>query len=172
MNELDEVWSEMLASAIANAEASGRRDVADYLSLKAANDTIRQAGVKWLMDSAIELATDASRQKPSIVIETESPYTFAFKGANLVGSLLRVRQGVRCLTIEAGWTRTPNDGFMRGGALAFARITHFGMAKAGADLMLARPGDAPHWFAMPGDETRVQIDSSNIRDHFQIFLGS
>ena len=56
-------------------------------------------------------------------MENENPHNFRLRGANLVGSLLRVRQGVRCLTVEAGWTRTPNDGFMRGGALAIARIT-------------------------------------------------
>jgi hypothetical protein len=33
MNELDEAWSHMLAGAIANAKATGREDVAEYLAL-------------------------------------------------------------------------------------------------------------------------------------------
>jgi hypothetical protein len=170
MNELDEVWSEMLASAIANAEASGRHDVAEYLALKASNDAIRQTSVKWLLDSAIELATEASRRNPTITMEKESPHNFRFAGANLVGSLLRVRQGVRCLTVEAGWTRTPKDGFMRGGALAFARISHFGMPESNTRLMLTRYEDAPQWFAMPDEDNRVSFGSEDLIGHFRIFL--
>lgn len=170
MNELDEVWSEMLASAIASAEASGRRDVADYLALKASNDAIRQASVKWLFDSAIELASEASRRNPTITMENESPHNFRFAGANIAGSLLRVRQGVRCLTVEAGWTRTPTDGFMRGGALAFARITHFGMPKSNTRLMLTRFENAPQWFAMPDEDNRVSFGSEDLIEHFRIFL--
>lgn len=172
MDELDEVWSEMLASAIANAESSGRRDVADYLSLKAGNDAVRQTSIKWLLDSAIEIAADASRRNPRVTTEKEDPHNFKFAGANIVGSLLRVRHGVRCLTIEAGWTRTPKDGFMRGGALAFARITHFGIPKANTDLMLTRFEDAPRWFAMPDEDNRVSFGLEDLLAHFRKFLGN
>jgi hypothetical protein len=171
MNELDEVWSEMLENAIAGAESSGRRDVADYLNLKAANDRVRQAGVQWLFDSFLELAGEANRANSAITMEREHPHNFTFKGANLVGSLLRIRHGVRCLTIEAGWTRTPADGFMRDGALAVARITHFGMAKSNADLILARPGETPKWFSMPDEITRLYFRSADIAGHFQNFIG-
>lgn len=172
MNELDEVWSEMLASAIANAEASGRRDVADYLSLKATNDAIRQTSVKWLLDSFIELTGEAHRRNPRITTEHENPHNFRFAGANIVGSMLRVRHGVRCLTVEAGWTRTPGDGFMRGGALAFARISHFGMPRSNTDLMLTRFEDAPQWFAMPDEDNRVSFHLEDLIEHFRIFLGN
>lgn len=172
MNELDEVWSEMLGHALANAEASGRRDLADYLALKAANDIIRQTSVKWLFDSFIELASEASRLNPIITMENEEPHNFRLRGANLVGSLLRVRQGVRCLTIEAGWTRTPNDGFMRGGALAVARITHFGLAQSNAELMLMRLGEAPQWFTVLSENERGEFGSEDLRDHFRIFQGT
>jgi len=171
MNELDEVWSEMLGRAIAGAESSGRRDVADYLNLKAANDRVRQAGVQWLFDSFLELAGEANRINSAITMENEHPHSFAFKGANIVGALLRIRQGVRCLTVEAGWTRTPADGFMRDGALAIARITHFGMAKSNADLILARPGEAPKWFSMPDEQTRLYFRLDDIAGHFRTFLG-
>jgi hypothetical protein len=171
MNELDDVWSEMLERAIAGAESSGRRDVADYLNLKAANDRIRQTGVKWLFDSFLELAGEANRLNTAISMENEHPYSFTFKGANIVGSLLRIRQGVRCLTVEAGWTRTPADGFMRDGALAIARITHFGLAKSNADLILARPGEVPKWFSMPDEYTRRNFRVEDIAAHFRVFLG-
>jgi hypothetical protein len=172
MNELDEVWSKMLGHALANAEFSGQRDVADYLALKAANDTIRGASINWLFDSVMELAVEANRINPVIIIENVEAHSFRSGGANLVGSLLRFRQGVRSLTVEAGWTRTPNDGFMKGGALAIARITHFGIAKSNAELMLMRLGEAPQWFSVLSEKERGEFGSGDLRRHFSIFQGS
>ncbi len=80
----------------------------------------------------IRLETDsaafANRNNSLITIENENSHQFAFGNANPAGSLLRFRQGVRCLTVEAGWTRTPTDGFMRGGALAVAKISYFDLS--------------------------------------------
>jgi hypothetical protein len=168
MNELDEAWSQMLAGAVENARSSGRPDVADYLSLKLSNDAIRQTSVGWLFDSLIEIASDGNRQNPSITIEREEPHEFPFRGAKMAGSLLRVRLGVRCLTLEAGWTRTPSHGFMRGGFLAAARIVHFGMPKSGVELILVRNDDAPAWNSVEGE----RFDSESLRRHFTIFLGN
>src|SRR5262245_46903082 len=126
MNELDEFWSENLSTAIEHARGTGRGDLADYLELKAANDAVRQAGVVAFFDKLIELAT-SELASGRITIEHESPHQFLHRGANMAGRLLRLQYGVRRMTVEAGWTRTPKDGFMRLGALAFARITHFGM---------------------------------------------
>ncbi len=172
MNEPDEVWARKINEALAKARASGHGDVADYLQLKAANDQIRAAGVKWLFDSLTEIAALANRNNSLITIENENSHQFAFGNANLAGSLLRFRQGVRCLTVEAGWTRTPNDGFMRGGALACARISHFGIAKQNSELILLRLDNAPHWFAVDKEGKRSLFDSRNLQNHFQIFLGT
>src|SRR5258708_38181062 len=106
MTELDEVWNRMLGDAAASARAQGRHDVAEYLSLKAANDAIRTTGVQWLFDSVLEIAGEVNRGNVSISIERVEPFSFSHRGANLVGSQLRLLLGVRCLTVEAGWTRT------------------------------------------------------------------
>lgn len=171
MNELDETWSKMLSQALENARVSGRHDVADYLNLKAANDTIRQTGVAWLFDTLIEIAGDANRSNPGISIEREDVYNFLHRGANIVGSLVRLRLGVRCLTVEAGWTRTPADGFMRGGALAFARLTHMGMPKANTDLSLIKSEESPIWQFMLEEKGAQIFRSESLRDHFRIFTG-
>ena len=172
MNELDEVWTQMINAALERAAASGRGDVADYLSLKAANDAVRAAGVKWLFDSMLAIASEANRrQNVLITIENENPHNFAAGNSNLVGSLLRLRQNVRCLTIEAGWTRTANDGFMRGGALARARISHFGINRANEELLLARTDDLTNWFAVDKDNQQKLFDSRNLQQHLAIFLG-
>jgi hypothetical protein len=171
MNELDELWSQMLAAALENAKASGRHDVAEYLSLKAANDVLRQTAVRWLFDSMVEIAAEANRRHSGIAIDRVDPHNFQHRGSNIVGSMLRVRQGVRCLTIEAGWTRTPNDGFMRGGALAFARIRHFGIPKSNEELRLIKKEETPVWAAEISDNALRDFDSHSLLEHFRIFLG-
>jgi hypothetical protein len=166
MNELDEAWSEMLAAATANAKSSGREDVAEFLALKQSNDAIRKTGVEWLFNSIIEIASEASRDNPHILIERESPHEFEFNRATMAGALIRVRVGIRYLTVEAGWTRTPSHGFMRGGALAAARITHFGRPKAGVDLMLVLDGEAPAWTVVEGGK----LERKHLTEHFMILL--
>lgn len=169
MNELEEIWAQKINQAIAEAQTSGRKDIADYLNLRATNDAIRTASVKWLFDSMTEIAAFANRTLGAITIETENPHQFEFNRANLVGSLLLIRLGVRCLTLEAGWTRTPADGFMRGGALAAARILHFGMPKHNQEILLLRDNDFPNWFSIKNGK-RTAFNSNHLRKHFEIFV--
>ena len=171
MNELDQVWDEMMTRAISEARASGREDVAEYLALKATNDLIRSTSVKWLFDSLLEIAGQHNRIAAPVQIETENPHSFAFNRANMVGSRLSLRQGVRCLSLEAGWTRTPADGFMRGGALAAARLGHFGISKANQDLVLLKTEDFPQWFSVDADNRKELFDSRHLQKHFGISIG-
>lgn len=161
----------MLDEAMLAARASGRHDIADYLDLKARNDAVRQAGVRWLFEGLIGIAGEATRQFATITIDREEPHSFAHRGANIAGSLLKFRHGVRCLTVEAGWTRTPADGFMRGGALAIAKITHFGLPKMNAELHLKPAEDAPGWTAFYSDGASIPADETFFRQHFAMFLG-
>lgn len=172
MNELNEFWANSIDEAINRARAEGRADVADYLSLKATNDEIRAASCRWLFESLLEIAHEKMRDGLNLKIENENPYRFEMNKATMVGSLLEFSLGIRRLTAEAGWTRTPQDGFMRGGALAFARLVHFGQAKHNAELILIRVTDsAPQWFAVDRAGQRTPFDSNTLREHFRIFLG-
>ena len=166
MDELDQFWSNKLDEAIAQANLSGRRDVAAYLTLKATNDALRQAGVQWLFGALIEIAA----VNPHVKIENETAHRFDFAKANMVGSLLRLRNGIRCLTLEAGWTRTPADGFMRNNALAAARISHFGMARKNTEIILLKTKEVPQWFAIDENGTRRDFNSSHLQAHFDIFI--
>ena len=168
MTELDLVWSQLLADAGTRADDTGRKGVADYLRLRATNDAIRNAGVQWLYDTMIEIAAPAMAGHNPVSIEREDPHSFVRGSSTMVGSLLRIRQGVRCLTIEAGWVRTPGDGIMQKGALVYARITHFGMTKAGGEIRLVHAETLPQWL----DETDAVIDISELRRHFEVFLGA
>ncbi len=167
MTELDQVWARMLSAAEANASHLCREDIAAYLRLKATNDAIRASGVEWLFDTVIEIATDAGRRHAMITIERADPHRFKHGNSHMVGSKLEIRHGVRCLTVEAGWTRSPSDGVMRGRALAFARITHFGLSRYDAELSLVHGDELPQWVSESGDA----IDSAEIQRHFDVFIG-
>lgn len=170
MNELDELWLQIIEKAIAKAEATGQSDISKYLALKASNDAIRSTGSRWLFDAFLELSEEVNRQGINLEIESENPHRFSVGNSTMVGTLLKFQLGVRCLTIEAGWTRTPADGFMRGGALANARISHFGMSRCNAELSLLMQKDLPEWFSIGEEGNRSPFDSSKLRKHFQLFL--
>jgi hypothetical protein len=167
MTELDQAWSQLLDAATVKAQASGRRDVADYLRLKATNDAIRKVGCTWLFNTFVEIATDLQYSSRQIAIERQEPHNFAHGSSNMVGSRLNVRHGVRCLSIEAGWARTPSDGIMLKGALAYSLITHFGIPKAGSGLRLVHADTLPKWVTEEG----ALVDTAYLRGHFNVFLG-
>lgn len=170
MNELDEMWSAMLAQASEKARASDRHDVADYLDLKASNDMIRRASVQWLFDTLIQHAAATNRANTAVTIERAEPHSFSHRGANLVGSVLSFRYGVRCLTVEAGWTRTPSDGFLRGGALAFARFRHFGMPKANIEVALFGSEKSPVWKVFSDNGAGPDIHSDDLKGHIALLI--
>lgn len=172
MNELDEVWTQMIQEAILKARNSGRTDIAEYLALKAGNDMLRSTSCRWLFESFTELSDDANRQGIHLHIENQNPHRFSVGHATMVGSLISFQYGLRNITIEAGWTRTPQDGFIRGGGLACARISHFGMTKFNAELLLIKSAEnVPQWFSISKEGKRNLISSNNLREHFNLFLG-
>jgi hypothetical protein len=166
MDELDLVWSQMLTDAGQNAAAAGRHAVAEYLRLKVTNDAIRSRGVAWLIDAFVEAAAAEQAAYPNLKITREEPHRFDRGQARMVGSLLEIRHGVRCLTVAAGWARTPADGIMRGGALAIAHIRHFGIAKANEEVRLVHGDDLPQWL----DERDQTVGRDTARRHIDLFL--
>ena len=147
MDELDESWGRMLIAASERAELSGRSDIAEYLRLKATNDAIRSAGVTWLLEAFIATAFELN---DSLKIERQEGHTFAHGNSTMAGTRLTIRHGVRCIEIEAGWTRTPSHGIMREAALARANILHFGRSRENEGLKLVNGGDLPEWVLSSG----------------------
>ena len=170
MNELDDIWSEKLSNAIEQVRGSGRGDLADYLELKAANDTVRQTEIEILFKLLIDRALSFENIDKNILVERESPHSFVHRNATMSGFLLRLSRGVRCLTVEAGWTRRPGDGFMRFGALVFARITHFGMPEKNVELIL-KPNDGNIlWHIVRLGSPAESVDRESVERHVDILL--
>ncbi|QQS32215.1 MAG: hypothetical protein IPM50_11110 [Acidobacteriota bacterium] len=170
MLELDAKWSAMIAEAEQRAADTDRHLVAEYLRLKARNDAIRGEAASWLFASFIEAAAEAQRRISAITIERDDPHRFALGNSSMSGALLQIRLGVRCLSVEAGWVRTPSDGVMFGKAFAAARIRHFGFPKHGDTLHLLYRGDLPKWHIVREDEDPTEFTTGRLAEHIALLI--
>ena len=169
MGELDEAWAAALSEAERRARLAGRKDVVEYLALKNSNDLLRTAGVDWLVDRFTISAGEANRAGASIQISKQEGQRFRTGNSTMVGPLLTLTNGVRTLYVEAGWPRTPSDGFVRGGGLACANIRHMGIRSASEELLLAKLNTgAPAWKSASKKDTYLL--ESDIRRHISILL--
>jgi hypothetical protein len=173
VSELDEAWALALAEAERRARRSGRSDVAEYLALRASNDLARTAGIDWLLKTMTVMAGEANRAGAGVQLARQDAHRFRVGSATMVGTLLTFRAGVRQLSIEAGWPRTPRDGFVRGNGLASGNIKHFGLRGADEELLLVRQSsnDAPQWVVLEKTGERSQLVEARMRRHLERFLG-
>ena len=168
MSELDEAWAAALLEAEQQARRLGRKDIADYLSLRNSNDLLRKAGVDWLIAEFTSLAGDANRAGASLQIATQEGHRFRTGNSTMVGHQLTLMYGVRTLYVEAGWPRTPRDGVVRGGGLACASIRHLGIKNAGEELLLIKSTTGvPAWKLAGNKHTLHEAD---MRRHLKILL--
>lgn len=168
MSELEAEWARRLAEAEQRARRSGRSDVADYLALRALNDVARNVGIEWLLAAFNAHAGEANRAGGAIVLTHGDAHRFRVGNSQMVGRRLTLAAGVRILTVEAGWPRTPRDGIVRGGGLATARISHFGNRRDDDELLLVQStGDAaPRWFVLDAHGARrATFEEARVRQH-------
>lgn len=171
MSELDEAWAVALAEAEAQSRASGRTDISEYLALRRSNDLIRKTGSDWLLTLFETVAGEANRTGAAIQISKEADYRFRVGNAHMLGSLLSLESGVRRVSVEVGWPRTPRDGFIRGGGLACGTIKHFGMKSASEQLRLVLdPAGTPRWIAVGKHDHHQEIREADVRNHVAMLL--
>jgi hypothetical protein len=169
MSELDEAWAAALSEAERRARLAGRKDVAEYLSLKNSNDLLRTAGVDWLLAEFTSLAAEANRAGASIQSSRQEGHRFQTGSSTMVGYLLTFTNGVRTLFVEAGWPRTPRDGVVHGGGLARANIRHLGIKAANEELLLVKSNNgAPAWKSLSKQPTFLH--ASDMRRHLATLL--
>ena len=171
MTELDEAWDLALAEAKNRARASGRRDIADYLDLKRQNDLLRRTATDWLINAAVLIAGRANRAGAGIQIEQDDTHRFPRGTATMVGKRITLRRGVRALTIESGWPRTPRDGIVRGDGLACANLKHFGRPRLNVELLLMRSSSgAPRWFVQDKHGKNSILNEEEIHAHISLLI--
>jgi hypothetical protein len=171
VSELDEAWAAALSEAERRARSAGRSELAEYISLRNSNDLLRTAGIEWLVSSFTILAGEANRAGASLQIANQDAHRFRIGNSTMVGSLLTLSNGVRRLSVEAGWPRTPRDGVVRGNGLACANIRHLGIKSANEELLLAKTNSgAPGWLSSSRPKPRHVLHESDIRRHLAILL--
>jgi hypothetical protein len=167
VSELDEAWALALAEAESRARIAGRGDIAEYLALRASNDLLRSTGVEWLVSTLTLLAGEANRRGASVSIEKDDPHRFNVGSATMVGPRVTFRSGMRKLTLEAGWPRTPRDGIVRGNGLACARIGHYGKPSQDEELLLVRSSTGtPEWLILEKTGSRHALIAARLHQHF------
>ena len=171
-NELEEAWELALAEASRRAQTSGRADVSGYLDLRRRNDLLRRTAIDWLNGVFTALAADANRASAGIQVVRNENHRFRRGAATMVGIELVFRRGVRALTLESGWPRTPRDGIVRGDGLACANIKHLGRTRLNDELVLVRSKtDAPQWCVLK-DDNRSALSDRDVRHHFSLLTQS
>ncbi|MGH9907781.1 MAG: hypothetical protein ACRD8U_19610 [Pyrinomonadaceae bacterium] len=171
MSELDEAWAFALADAEARARMEGRGDIARYLALRKSNDLLRKIGIEWLISTFETLAGEANRRGSSIRISKGDGHRFQVGNSTMVGSLLALSVRVRTLSVEAGWPRAPEDGFIRGGGLACANIRHLGIKAASNELLLVQsPQGSPRWMIKTKQGRSVEFHEADLRKHIAILI--
>jgi len=171
MSGLDEAYARDIDRAVEDAKARGRFDLAHYFTLRATNDAIREKGVAWLFDSVTEIVAAFNSRGAGIEIHRSEKHRFKFGSSMVSGSLLTLKKGIRSLSLETGWTQSTGDGIMRGGALVFAKISHFGFTKQNEELLLLKVEDVPQWFSRKGERELASFNIQSFKRHFEIFLG-
>ena len=166
LSSFDEEYERQLEEARARATARGRGDVLDYLHLKAANDTLRARAVSWLLDSFTALAGELNRAGAGLSLARADAHRFRVGHSTMVGERLVLRRGLRALTVEAGWPRSPRDGVVRGGGLASALVGHFGNRRADEELLLvSAEAETARWFVIEKTGARTELLEEHLRRH-------
>lgn len=161
-----EELGERLREAAARAGAVAGPAAHDYLSLRAANDALRERGLKALFDAFTAIAGEANRHGAALRLARAEGHRFRVGNSTMVGTRLTLSRGVRALHVEAGWPRAPLDGIVRGGGLACARLTHFGAPAAGEDLLLVLdPGGTPLWVVPTDAGHQRQLSPERMCQH-------
>jgi hypothetical protein len=89
----------------------------------------------------------------------------------MVGTRLTMERGVRGLTVEVGWPRTPRDGFIRGGGLACSNIKHLGIQPANEELrLILNSNGTPSWMVHARQGDTRELHETDVNDHIEILL--
>ena len=159
-----------LDTAIRSSKDSNRFELADYFDLKVTNDKVREEAKKWLFDSVNDIVHAFNGHGAKILTEHLYKKQIKYFYSSLTGERLELRQGLRCMTLEVGWTRSIDDGVMRAGSLAFGRISHFGFRKEMEEIELHRFEGNPQWFAIGEDMMRTPFSVASLKKHFKVLM--
>ena len=167
--------------------------VAEYLALKAANDQLRERSKQWLWDSLNQVCAEINQKllaqgnrqsdvnaaglagAASILNGVQSDWQFKVENTVMIGERFGARFRYRTLTVEVGWPRLPEHGFITNGGLACGRV---GLSQntmiepqTTAELILKKVGNSdPAWFSLKNKQLGEQITEARLREYLNLIL--
>lgn len=166
MTMSEEFWMTLLDEEIARGSVSAEGVFQDYLSVRGANNDIRVRATDWLFGSFAELSERLSSQGLELPLERSDDIRFTFLGATLLGSAIAFSNGVRRLSCEVGSIKAPGHGIIKGGGIAIARISHFGIPEKEQTLRLVVGEESARW-VVDSDCMRL-FDAYDLVRHFRV----
>ena len=155
------------------------KDLSEYLSLKAANDELRERGKQWLWNALDSLSSEISRElsarnNPPLQVGRQE-WQFKVEDSTMVGERFGARFREKTLIVEAGWPREPQHGFVPDRGLARARI---GLsqnvmfdARIVAEMILKRQNDGDlAWRFIANKKLGARVTESQLREYFNLVL--
>jgi hypothetical protein len=168
MTTSEHFWSKLLDDEIARGNVSAEGVFQDYLSVRGANNEIRNDAAEWLFESFVAFSNRLSSDGFQISVERNTDTRFAFHWATLSGSSIIVSNGLRKLSCEVGSIKAPGDGIIKGGGIAIARLSHFGIPEKDQILRLLVGEEKARW-VVDGNRPR-DFDAYDLVRHFKILL--
>jgi len=152
---------------------------AEYLSLKAANDQLRERGKQWLWNALDVICSEISRElgaqnEPPLQVGRQE-WQFKVEDSTMVGERFGARFREKTLIVEIGWPREPQHGFVPSRGLARARIglSQNVMLEAGivAEAILKRQSDGELvWRFIANKKLGERVTESSLREYFDLIL--
>jgi len=150
---------------------------AEYLRLKAANDQLRERGKQWLWNALELICSEINRELTASPSETpiqlgRQEWQFMVEGMTMVGERFGARYRYRTLTIEAGWPRLPEHGYVKDNGLARGRIALSQNIMIDAqtieELILKRQGNSDSaWFSLRKNTIGEQLTEHRLRKYIK-----
>ncbi|MCI0660673.1 MAG: hypothetical protein L0220_06340 [Acidobacteria bacterium] len=149
----------------------------EYLRLKAANDQLRERGKQWLWNALELICSEINRDLTASSSETpiqlgRQEWQFTVESMTMVGERFGARYRYRTLTIEAGWPRLPEHGYVKDNGLARGRIALSQNIMIDAqtieELILKRQGNSdPAWFSLTNNIIGAQLTQHRLRTYIK-----
>jgi len=149
----------------------------EYLRLKAANDQLRERGKQWLWNALELICSEINRELTTSSSETpiqlgRQEWQFTVESMTMVGERFGARYRYRTLTIEAGWPRLPEHGYVKDNGLARGRIALSQNIMIDAqtieELILKRQSNSdPAWFSLRKNIIGEQLTERRLRTYIK-----
>lgn len=158
---------------------------AEYLALKAANDQLRERGKQWVFDLLDRFCAEINQRllaqgtpetgAPSILYGVQPDWKFKVETAVMAGERYGARFRYRTLTVEIGWPRLPEHGYITDGGFARGRISLSQNTMLEpqpiAELILKKAANGELvWFAVKNKQLGGQITESRLREYINLIL--